>query len=40
MGHLGKLDEISFSKGFFLPVHLFLRETLEEIELECGKPLF
>lgn len=37
-GHLGKFGGISCSKGLF--VHLFLRENLEEIELERGKLLF
>ena len=38
-GHLGRLVELVALK-VFLHVHLFLRENLEEIEFECGKPLF
>ena len=39
VGHLGSLVELVALK-VFLRVHLFLRENLEEIELEHGKPLF
>ena len=38
-GHLGSLVELVALK-VFLRVHLFLRENLEEIELERGKLLF